>query len=267
MEQVATLPPAGASRSLDLIWPGRLTAAGGAGGYDTSCTMRHGTASILGTTTGIGGGTTNIADVKLGVPAVKHVCTGVAGNAFNFPFPVVFPTSKSNIIPAYNDAAVYRVVWMFAGSGLAPNANTDFGLEFIHASVTTRIFTGAGPGWGFRLVDGNTLAFVCRGGNGLIQQNLTVAPFDTSIWHVLDIRMTAATQTQDALLTALLDDVPLNLGGLNSSWAAGTNLPVQQLSGGFVGFFPSLVISGGNANNYWTHQLRMIAAPSAFATL
>jgi hypothetical protein len=201
------------------------------------------------------------------VPAVKHVCTGAGGNQLQFPFPLIFPTTKSNVIPPFNDQAVYRIVWLFAGSGVAPNANTDFGLEFIHASIASRIFTGAGPGWGFRLVDGNTLAFVCRGGNGLIQQNLTVAPFDTTAFHSLDIRVTAATQTADALLSARLDDVPLNLGALNSSWAAGTNLPVQQLSGGAVGFFPALVISGGNANNFWTHQLRLIAAPTSFATL
>lgn len=269
-EAVATLAPRGAARIQDLIWPGRLTAAGPAA-FATDHTGRTRTENLTGTVVGISGGTANpIADVKLGVPSVKITCDAVGGISLRF-YPSMgffLNTTKSTQTPGAPNN-VTRIVWAFSGSGIAPNAGSDMGLEIVPPGGfgTGRILVDASPGWGFRLADANVLQFIVRGPNGLFTIPLTANPFDLTAWHVVDLRMTSASSTTEATLDVRLDGVPQNLGPLNSSWAAGSNLPAIALNAGTIGFMPCLVANPNPINAFWTYQLRFIQAPTVIATI
>jgi hypothetical protein len=185
------------------------------------------------------------------------------------PMGLFIRTSKSNVVPAADDMANYRIIAMMAGSGLAVNAGQDFGLEFTQAIGTAgRVVADANSGWGLRIQDVNTVQFITRGGNGLVTVTLTTAPFDTSVWHVYEFRISSATDTVDAKLELRIDNaVVANLGALNTSWAAGTNLPFNNFNLGNMGFMTSLVSAAGNNNSLFVHQLRFQAGPSFIMTL
>lgn len=274
-EAVATLAPAGAGRMADLIWPGRLTAAGPAA-LDTSHTGRTRSENLTGSILGIGPSSQNpVADVRLGVPCAKFTVDATSGVGLRF-YPAMgftFATSPQFFSPSSVVNMATRIIWAFCGSGTAPAAGADFGLEIVQpaSGLGQRILTDAVNGFGFRLADANTLQFITRGPNGLITVNLVV---DTTTWHVLDLRIVSASGTPtgggagpDATLTVRLDGQVLNLGTLNSSWAAGTNLPPVTASGGTMGWMPTLVWNPNPINNSWTYQLRFIQAPSLIATL
>jgi hypothetical protein len=272
-EGVATLPPAGAGRFADWIWPSRHTALGSAGGVDTSCNSRHGPTSVQGTSVGIGGGGPPVlATVRNGVACVTIPCgPGAAGTLYRHqdPMGMFFRTSRANVSPTDDDQACYRIIWLFCGSGLAVNAGQDFGLEIcrIGAAGLGRINAGGDDGFGIRIQDANILQWLVRGPNGFLTQNITAAPFDTTAWHSVDLRITSATATADATLELRLDDAVVNLGTANTSWAAGTNLPPAAILAAQVGFMPVQCSVAGNNNALFTHQLRMIAAPSVLMTL
>lgn len=267
-EAVATLPPAGAGRIEDIIYPGRNNAAGGgAGSIAANCTYRNGAPTVVGVTTGIGGGTQETNDVQLGVPCVKQVCTNVgAGQIISTVGLLYLRTSRSAIQNERDDRNCYRVVWMFRGSGIAPNAGLDLGLQVLRVGgFPGRIRSNNQPGFGVEVSSANVLTFLTQGGNGLQTVALTGAPFDTTAWHTVDFRITAPSSTNDGALELRLDDVVQNLGAANSSWAAGTNLPADALAAGSVGFTVNLVCTAGNNNSLWTHQVRYMSAqfPSA----
>lgn len=269
-EAVATLAPSGAGRFQDWIWPGRLTACGQGVTMDTSCTSRNGSASQAGITLGFGGGINVPVAVNAGVACVRMPCgPGAVGVAFRVPMLMLLRTTKQFISAAYDDQAVYRYVWMFAGDGVAANAGQDFGLEFIQTGAAggARILADVGFGFGFRVADANVLQFIARGPNGLVTTPFTAAPFNTALWHTLDLRIKSATDTSEATLDLRLDDQVVNLGPANSSWAPGTNLPPSALVGAQVGFEAQLVSAAGNVNNLYTHQLRFMTAPTVALTL
>lgn len=271
-EAIATLAPAGAGRFEDWIWPSRATAAGAAA-ITPACTGRNRVGDILGATAAIGGGATApVADVRLGVPSVRMFCDAVNGVSFQFypPMGIFFKSTKSAVNPIDDDIAVTRIVWTFCGSGIAPGAGLDMGLEISQlggAAAAKRILVDATNGFGWRLADANVLQWIVRGPNGLVTLNVTAAPFDLTIWHTLDMRITSATSTDEASLTVLLDNAPVNLGVLNSSWAAGTNLPPIAQLAATVGYVPNLVCNPNPINQFWTYQLRCMRAPLAIATL
>lgn len=267
-ETVANLTPSGAGRIIDWIWPGFRTGAGGPN-YNTESTSRSGSTGIVGVAVGYGGGGGACpADVANGVPCVRIICgPGVQGNGFVFgvePMSMFFPTTKSNIVPAVNDEAAYRVVVAMAGSGLAPNAVHDLGIEFIPSSSTSRIAQDGADGFGLRLNSANVVQFIASGGpGGGIVQDLTAAPFDVTAFHTYDFRILAATNVADAQLSLLIDDVPVDLGATNSTWGGpGSHLPPQHLSANAVGFRPNLLASAGNTNFIRVAFLRFMAAPS-----
>lgn len=267
-ESVATLPSSGAGRFQDLIFPGRLTAIGSAL-VDTFHTGRTRTENFQGTSVGLGGGVPNpAATVRLGVPCVNFNCTAVAGIMFRF-YPAMgfmLATGQNSTTPGSGLANnVTRIIWSFCGSGIAPNAGSDMGLEIVPPSgfFSGRILGDVSPGWGFRLASANSLEFIVRGPNGLITLPFVV---DTTTWHVLDMRIVAASSGQDATLSVLLDNVPMNLGALNSSWAAGTNLPPAALINAQLGFMPCIVCNPNPINNFWVYQLRFIQASTLMAT-
>ncbi len=269
-EAVATLSPSGASRIEDWIWPSRMQAAQGPFN-DLQCSARNGAVSVTGVTAGVGAGGLNRATLYLGVPCFSTVCTAVDATHWLFyaPMALFFATSRVAMNPPENDRAVYRIIWTFAGSGLAPNAGIDFGLEFTRIVGTLgRILIDVADGFGFRL-NGTTLEWIVRGPNGLKTVNIATAAggFDITQWHTLDMRIRGATATADATLELLLDGTAVNLGAANSSWAAGTNLPPEALVGVNVGFRPNIFAAAGNANSINVYQLRRICAPTVAATL
>lgn len=270
-EAVASLSPAGAARIQDLIWPSRLTCLG-PNLIATDHTGRTRTENLTGTIAGIGGGHINPpVEVRLGVPSVNMICDAATGNSFRFYPSMSFflnTAPETWIIPNQSAISATRIVWSFCGSGIAPNAGNDFGLEIVPIGGfgTGRILLDASPGIGFRLADANVLQLLIRGGNGLITVPLTAAPFDLTKWHVLDIRIVSAN-IADATLTIRLDGVVQNIGALNSSWAVGSNLPRIAVNAATVGFMPCLVCNPGVINNFWTYQLRFQQAQNNIALL
>lgn len=278
-EAIATLAPAGAARVVDLIWPSRLSALGPAL-LDTGHTGRTRSEIYSGSIAGFGPASVNPSpDVRLGVPCAKFSVDGTSGVSLRFYPAMAFTVATSPQIwsPVGINVAT-RIVWIFCGSGIAPNAGLDFGLEFVQPSALgSRILVDAVAGFGFRLADANTLQFIVRGPNGLVTVALTAAPFDLTTWHVLDIRIVSAsgppafinpaTLGPDATLTVRLDGQVLNLGALNSSWATGTNLPPTPLGAGSMGFVPTMPFSPNPINNAWVYQLRFMQAPTIVGTL
>lgn len=266
-ESVANLTPSGAGRIRDWIFPGVISGAGQAN-FGVSQTSRSGSQESQGTVTGYGGGgNTAPSAVINGVPCVKIQC-GPAATGLGFFFGQVtmsmfFPTTKSNIVPLVNDESAYRVVAALAGSGLAPNANTDIGIEFCGNSGATRISQDGASGWGLKF-SGAALQFIAQGGpGGGVTLDITPAGFDITQWHVYDFRIIAANKNNDATLALLIDNVPANLGPTNSTWGGGgSHLPPQTLSAGVMSFRPSLIASAGNANFIACAFLRFMAAPS-----
>jgi hypothetical protein len=266
---VASKLPAGAGRFQDFVWPDPLQLGAG---INSNSRPRVGMVTAPGNVANIGGGTTSIAAVQNGVPCVQVPSAVASGTQKQFypGFSCWWRTSKSLISPRVDDAFVYRFLWNFAGAGIALVGARDFGFEIVRfagPAVVARLVGDNVPGIGFRIQDANTLQFLVNGPNGLQTVNLTAAPFDTTKFHSIDLRVFCASATADASLTVRLDDSPVALSTANSSWSAGTNLPAMQGTGSFVGFVPTIVSDAAANNSFFVQTLRMICAPSELMTL
>ncbi len=269
-ESVVNLLSSGAGRFQDWIFPDPEAFVGstvGVGLRSRNGLGSGGSVPVL-RSTGIAGGTSIDMDVFHGVPCVA-IRSGPGDASFALSATsagfIQIATTKSNLSPTVNDQACKRLVINMAAAAV-PNAAHDFGF-FIprFSALTGRILADGNDGFGVRLAGVGLCEFITRGPNGLITVPLAVNPI--GVWNTFDFRILDATATDEAGLNLLINNAPVNLGPLNSSWAAGTNLPPAALVGGFSGFMPMMCSNAGNVNTLYVQQTRYITAPSVLMSL
>jgi hypothetical protein len=266
---ISPVPP-GAGRFRDMVWP---DPSGLDGSPSSFVGNRLGT-SLVGTnpiavSIGYGGGT------SLGVASINGIdCANLPSNAgavglglrFDSSMVAHIKTTLNALAFQVDDEQCFRVFCNMAMSS-APVPGTDYGWYMTTANTNGRILGDVATGFGFLYVDANTVNFISRGPLGLVQQAVTVAPFDTTQFHCYEMRITSATATTAAGLSVLIDNVPIVLPASLSSWGGVSALPPSILFGGTrAGFRPGLYNTSGLLNALFVQKLRFLSAPTMAAT-
>lgn len=273
LETVGNALSPGAGRFLDFMYPQLNTQVG----PTANGSLRLGQ-SLAGVTLASGNGATltYLRDATYEMDYVNMLVTATAGNLAAVEFNGVglhlCTKPRGGVAPLLNDLLVYRLLaTMFVPGGAFPlnDGFRDFGFQVVKQGIG-RIVGSGQFGWGFQIVDANTVQFISRDEAGLVITPITAAPFDTTIPHCYEMRISSATATTDALLSILIDNVPQELPVSQSSWAVATRrLPANIPGGGngALGWVPWILNSGGQPCSLGLMQFRMVAAPSILATL
>lgn len=173
--------------------------------------------------------------------------------------------------PGYNELAFYRL-WatLFMPNGVGPlNDNLhDFGFQCAIVGIG-EILASSQWGWGFQLVDANTVQFISRDGAGLVTTPITAAPFDVTLPHVYEMRIQQATTDAEAQMQVLIDGAPIALPLSQSSWAPATRRLPPNINGsgsGGLGWNVWIINRGGQICTLGCYQVRVVGAPSLLAT-
>lgn len=272
-ETVGSALSPGAGRMIDFLWPdpGNATA--------TMRTRLMAASNATGQTQANGAAISEIHDAIYEMDYVTLTTAATAGSeaavAFSGGVSVLHFNTKSNLgVPApCNDMLVTRLYAnMFIPQGASGPLNDglhDFGF-FLLKNGANLPLSSNGQGFGFQIADAHTVQFISRDNTGVVTTPLTAAPFDCTVPHCYEMRITAATNSTDARLQALIDGAPVALPVSQSSWAAATRrLPPNVTGGGgaTLGWIPTLVNFAGQIATLGIHQVRIIVAPSVLGTL
>ncbi len=227
---VASVPPSGAGRFVDVSWPSQTFIQSRVVGFNPSSTPNN---------VGIGGGSSQTYGTYQGIDYLSLDSTaGGAGWGVKFDTLGLLHIITSTPVPwsfRNMDDAVIRIYAVMA-TGQIPAANRNVGLQIVSnvAGVVPDLMGGGVNGFGLNLDNTGTWQWTCRGPNGLVQSPIPNS--DPVNWHAYEIRIVQPVGAIAASLSLLIDNVPVALPALSSSWAAGTNLPAAATGAGRNGF-------------------------------
>lgn len=253
-ETVTTRAPAGAGRSFDYRWPDPFQLAASA---NMRARIEGGTSPRAATSSGNGIGTATVE----GADVVTLASSLTAGCYLGFP-PIHPRTTKSAIALDQFFGAI-RLVCTMCGSGTTIAGATDCGFQIVKPldGTISGLYASTWNGFGYQLIDAATVQLVVRGPNGLVTQNVAL---DTTKLHTYQFDIVSATPTAEATLAWIIDGTAVpGVSALNTSWAAGSNLPGASTSGfPKYGFLPQLWNNQRIVDTIRAYEVRVIGAPT-----
>lgn len=270
MRNELTLSPSspGAGRFVDYIWPDPETYITNSQGR-----LRNFDYNVLVAPTfpAFGGGTDVSIQVRQGALSSGFGCNaggaGVGRGALFFPARVPLVTSRSAAgNGAYNDLACWRLMWI-AAFFTAPQPTGEVTCACIVNQGITNYIAALADGFGFHYRSDGRVSLAAVRGGVLTEFIVTPVGFDITLFHIYEMRLTAATAGTDAGLQVLIDNAPVALPAVLASWAAGTGLPSVQNVGGGPGFLPMLRMVSDSVNGIFLHQFRASAGPTPASLL
>ena len=264
--------PSGAGRTLDVTWP---DPAQGYTSLNARARIAGASSSFIGLGSSAAGGGVINSDIYLGVACTLVRCfvgTDIKTVIWS-PVQVCEVRSTPGVYPklGYDPLLVQRWLMTLAFPQQSASTNNgDMGMEWVFANDSGSILQGAANGFGLQAVGPNRMDWIVRGGNGLVRQTVTVAPFDVTVFHQYEVRVTNQYGENDAQVQLFIDGLPVTLAADNAVWNnTTTNLPPNTFNGGSFGFRPVLMnrSQGAADNSLAVQQMQYIAAPSLQDTL
>ncbi len=261
IETVISTPPAGAGRSLDLMWPGLLDTLGVNGtAVSNAVNMvgRPGGVSLgaqFQTVSGVGSAIAYATGTGFNGRGAVQLIPGTGGANTGAKVQLTWglnPSLGGASVNGYLNSALtdpyacYRLVSLlsFGANNNTAVTNETGWVYSAHNVGDHTIRPGGACGFGFIQTAADTVSFVRRAGVSGAGGVVTVVPVIQSSaagilnWHCYEIRIIGATSAQNAQLKAFVDGQQVNLQGVNGpalDWIA-DSLPTPLASNGVYGF-------------------------------